>query len=238
MVEALDIRERGALKGGQPQFSQRRLWMQLQAFGGCRDAGPPARALEEAGVEGVLYEDLQDPCGVGLLVLSEDPDFLVSRLRGLLRKPPFARLRFKPEYSMLGRTYSLGHEPDLDDWLRARPRRTALNREWPWAIWYPLRRTGAFNALAPEEQVPILREHGKIGRAFGEADHAHDIRLACFGVDKNDNDFVIGLVGKELHPLSACVEAMRKTRQTSQFIQAMGPFFVGKAAWRSPSADR
>jgi len=32
--------------------------------------------------------------------------------------------------------------------------------------------------------------------------------------------------GRELHPLSH-VQAMRKTRQTSEFIAEMGPFFVG-----------
>ena len=48
-------------------------------------------------------------------------------------------------------------------------------------------------------------------------DYAHDIRLACYGLDKNDNDFVIGLIGKELHPLSHVVQAMRTTRQTAEF---------------------
>ena len=40
-------------------------------------------------------------------------------------------------------------------------------------------------------------EHGSIGRAYGHEDHAHDIRLACHGLDRNDNDFITGLVGKE-----------------------------------------
>ena len=39
--------------------------------------------------------------------------------------------------------------------------------------------------------------------SFGAGDLAHDIRLACHGLDKDDNDFVIGLIGKELYPLSA-----------------------------------
>jgi len=58
------------------------------------------------------------------------------------------------------------------------------------------------------------------------------VRLACFGMDKNDNDFVIGLIGKELYPLSACVQAMRRTRQTSTLMEHMGPFFIGKAVWQ------
>ena len=114
-----------------------------------------------------------------------------------------------------------------------KPKRAATDPDLQWAIWYPLRRKGEFSALPPEEQAPILREHGKIGHAFGEAGFAQDIRLACFGLDKNDNDFMIGLTGKELYPLSACIQAMRRTRQTSRYIEAMGPFFIGKAFWQS-----
>lgn len=233
MDESLDLREKGAAKGGERQACDRRLFMQLLAFGGCTDGGGLARALEQAGVEGVLYADVGDPRGVGLLTWSESPDFFATKLREFLSRPPFAALGQKLEYSMLGRTYALGHEPDLEDWLLRRPRRTVLDRESAWAVWYPLRRSGAFSALPPEEQAPILREHGKIGHAFGEAGYAQDVRLACFGLDKNDNDFVIGLIGRDLYPLSACVQAMRKTRQTSQFIQNMGPFFVGKVLWQS-----
>ena len=103
-----------------------------------------------------------------------------------------------------------------------------------WAIWYPLRRHGAFATLPHDEQGGILREHGRIGHAFGEAGLVQDIRLACFGLDRDDNDFVIGLIGRELHPLSACVQAMRSTRQTAQYMQHMGPFFLGRTLWQSP----
>ena len=157
----------------------------------------------------------------------------LSFSEGDLKTPEFAALTPKLEYSMLGRTYALGHEPDLQDWLLEKPKRAVTNRDSLWAVWYPLRRSGAFSALPPEELTPIMREHGKIGHAFGDAGYAQDVRLACFGLDKNDNDFVIGLIGAELYPLSACVQAMRKTRQTSQYIQQMGPFFVGKAIWQS-----
>ena len=64
------------------------------------------------------------------------------------------------------------------------------------------------------------------------ADLAHDIRLACHGLDVHDNDFVVGLVGKDLHPLSAVVQAMRKTQQTSLYLDRLGPFFVGRAVWQ------
>lgn len=234
MAANLDLREKGAIRNGERLTSSERLFMQLLAFGGCADAAALAKALAAARVESVLYEDIHDPRGVGLLTWSRDPNFFAGELRKFLLTPPFASLACKPDYSMLGRTYAIGHEPDLEAWLFERPSRTVLNPAWPWAVWYPLRRAGAFSALAPEEQGPILNEHGKIGRAFGEAGYAHDVRLACFGLDRNDNDFVIGLVGSDLHPLSACVQAMRRTQQTSRYIEAMGPFFVGRAAWQSP----
>ena len=104
---------------------------------------------------------------------------------------------------MLGRTYALGYEPDLAEAILHRPRRTVLNKDWPWAVWYPLRRSGRFAQLPPEEQRVILAEHGAIGMSFGAGDYAHDIRLACYGLDKNDNDFVIGLLGKDLYPALA-----------------------------------
>jgi chlorite dismutase len=107
-----------------------------------------------------------------------------------------------------------------------------MNTELPWHVWYPLRRTGAFAKLEPQEQGAILREHATIGMAYGQAELAHDIRLACHGLDADDNEFVIGLVGRELHPLSHLVQTMRKTKQTSEFIAKMGPFFVGLVAHR------
>ena len=45
---------------------------------------------------------------------------------------------------------------------------------------------------------------------------------------------MIGLVGHDLHPLSHRVQALRKTVQTSQYIQTLGPFFVGHALWQAP----
>jgi chlorite dismutase len=165
--------------------------------------------------------------------MSEDPAFFVGPFRELLNSGAFGEVKLKPELTMLGRTYASGFEADLDEWLLRRPRRTVLNPAWPWGIWYPLRRTGGFARLSPQEQGTIIREHSVLGRAYGEADLAHDVRLACHGLDAHDNDFVIGLVGRELHPLSHLVHAMRKTVQTSQYIHTLGPFFVGHALWQS-----
>lgn len=236
-MDKIDIREKGAVRDGERLVSDRRLFMQLLAFGGCTDTKPLVKALAKAGFESVLYEDVNDPQGLALLTWNQDPGFFVTGLRRFLLIPPFISLIPKLEYTMLGRTYAIGHEPNLEEWLLQKPRLTVLNTEWPWAVWYPLRRAGSFASLSPEEQAPILGEHGRIGHAFGESGLAHDVRLACFGLDKNDNDFVIGLIGSQLHPLSACVQAMRKTSQTSKYIQNMGPFFAGKAVWQSPAGE-
>ena len=60
-----------------------------------------------------------------------------------------------------------------------------------------------------KKQRTILAEHGEIGMRFGAADYVHDVRLACDDLDRDDNDFVIGLIGKALFPLSA-LRAMRE----------------------------
>jgi chlorite dismutase len=231
--EPPDLAEKGGNRNGQPQRSDDRLFMQLLAFGDCHDARQLVSALDASGITGVLYEDVNDPHGVALLTLSQDPNEFLDRVRRLLNVEPFASLTQKPEYTMMGRTYSIGYEPDLQDTLLHRPRRTVLNKGDRWAVWYPLRRSGRFANLPPEEQRVILAEHGAIGMSFGAADLAHDIRLACHGLDVHDNDFVVGLIGKDLFPLSAIVQTMRKTQQTSLYLERLGPFFIGRALWQS-----
>ena len=221
------------MKDGQPQRIERAAVHAVSGVRRLRDAAPLAHALERAKIAGVLYEDVNDPRGVGVLTFSEDPDYFLDRVRPVLNGPGFSVLVQKPEYTMLGRTYSIGYEPDLPDVLLHRPRRTVLNPAWKWGVWYPLRRSGKFAQLPADEQRVILAEHGTIGMSFGAGDYAHDIRLACHGLDKDDNDFVIGLIGKDLYPLSALVQTMRKTQQTSLYLERLGPFFVGRALWQA-----
>jgi len=97
-----------------------------------------------------------------------------------------------------------------------------------------LARTGAFNRLSRDEQGKMMIEHAMIGMSYGEAGHAFDIRLECHGIDRNDNEFVLGLVSGKLHRLSRLVKDMRRTRQTAEFMEKMGPFFIGRAIWQSP----
>lgn len=231
-----DIDEHGSPIDGEPQTMTQRLFMQLQAYGDCEDAGSVVRAVESAQLPAVVYEDVNDPRGVAVLTWSAEPAHFVGPFRQLLRGEPFRSLTHRPQYTMFGRTYSLGYERSLQEWLFDKPIGNATNPDWPWAIWYPLRRSGRFMQLEEAEQRKILMEHGHIGMAFGAADFAHDIRLACQGLDAADNDFVIGLTGKELYPLSAIVQAMRKTTQTSQYLEKLGPFLVARAIYQSTGA--
>jgi chlorite dismutase len=230
---APDITEKGAPIDGAPQTSNERLFMQFLAFGDCADTAPLIAALERAGFDAVVYEDLNDPRGVGVLTFHKDTNHFIDAVRPVLLAEPFASLTPKEEFTMFGRTYSLGYEQDLEDTLFHRPRRTVLNKDWNWVVWYPLRRSGKFETLEKDHQMSILREHGVIGMSFGGADLAHDVRLACHGIDKNDNDFVIGLIGDDLYPLSKIVQTMRTTEQTSQYLDRLGPFFVGRVKWQS-----
>jgi chlorite dismutase len=210
------------------------LFLQVMVFGECADSRAVADHIAGAGVQGVVYEDLNDPRGVAVLTLSTNPNVFLDTVRPLLHSGPFDGLTLRPDFTMFGRTYALGYEPDLRDTLVERPRRTVLNQAWRWAIWYPLRRSGTFEQLPAEQQRTILAEHGAIGMTYGAADYVHDVRLACHGLDRDDNDFVIGLIGKDLFPLSAIVQAMRKTQQTALYLDRLGPFFVGRAIWQSP----
>lgn len=230
-VKPPDLRE----KGGNLQHSDRRLFMQLLCFANCPYTSDLIEAAKDLDLDAVVYEDLNDPTGAALLTWSEDPADFARQLRPLARN--IGKATVKQGMTMLGRSYSLGYEPDLDETLIRRPIRHATNPAWPWAVWYPLRRKGDFSRLDLEKQGAILKEHGIIGMGFGAGDFAHDIRLACHGLDTNDNDFVIGVMGKELAPLSKLIETMRKTQQTALYIEKLGPFFVGHAVWRSGDDD-
>jgi chlorite dismutase len=227
-----DLSEKGRDAAGRAISLDRRLFMQLLVFGRARDEVALIAALEAASFPATFYRDANDPWGVGLLTWNEQPAFFTGELRAFLRRAPFSELELKPAFTMLGRTYSVGYEADLPHVLFDRPIRRATQAETPWHVWYPLRRKGSFEKLPPAEQREILGEHGALGARFSAGGFGNDIRLDCRGIDANDNDFVIGLIGKELFPLSAMVQAMRGTRQTSEFLERLGPFFVGHAVWR------
>jgi chlorite dismutase len=229
----IDVNEYGGKKDGVKQAMNRRLFMQLLVFrvpaGRAADAvgaGLLSR-LRESKIPGVVYADAMDPRSLGLLSWGEDPSCFVRKVRPLFAEELLATAELRDDYAMIGRTYATGHEPELEWTLLRRPIENVTNDKLCWHVWYPLRRKGSFARLEPIDQSHILREHAALGIAYGQAELAHDVRLACHGLDAGDNEFVIGLVSKDLHPLSHLVQAMRKTRQTSEFIEKMGPFFVG-----------
>ena len=241
-LPTVDVNEYGGKKEGVRQAMNRRLFMQLLVFrtapgsepvsGGPKSAPDAIGAqlvstLRERKIPGVVYADAMDPRSLGLLTWSEDPALFIRDVRPLFAEPFLSNATLRDDFAMVGRTYSTGHEPELEWSLLRRPVENVVNEKYRWHVWYPLRRKGMFAKLEPIDQSHILREHAALGMAYGGQELAHDIRLACHGIDAGDNEFVIGLVGKELHPLSHLVQAMRKTRQTSEFIEKMGPFFVG-----------
>jgi len=231
--EQLDLSEKGRMKDGTVISLDRRLFFQFFAFGNCFEINTITKFLRKSNIDGVLYIDINDPHGIGFLTMNENPSYFATTLREFLNEEPFKNLSIKSEFTMFGRTYSFGYETNLQETLLSGPKKKVLDPDWRWAIWYPLRRKKNFESLPEDEQRAILGEHGKLGFKFGKAGFAKDIRLSCHGIDKNDNDFVIGVIGKKLHPLSACIEAMRKTRQTSEYLESLGPFFVGRAVWQS-----
>ncbi len=227
--EPVDLREIGAPIDGEPQVSDRRLFFQLHVFEDCSDASALIELLEERRLNAVLYDDFNNPTGIGVLFITEDPVVLTTDARDLLAE--FQRVAnplYRAEMAMIGRTYASGREPNLEEWLLNRPLQNALNPEFPWAIWYPLRRNPEFYRLEHRERGRILGEHAMLGRSYAAGGYASDIRLACFGLDTNDNEFVIGLVGAELYPLSRLIQDMRQTEQTTKYIESLGPFFIGK----------
>jgi chlorite dismutase len=233
-LPTIDVNEYGGKREGARQVLDRRLFMQLLVFEvegrPDEEARQLAKRLADARVPSVVYADTMDPSSIGVLTWSQQPAHFVTAVRPHLQVPS---LRPRRDYAMLGRSYATGHEPDLEHALLRRAIENVSSEAYPWHVWYPLRRSGAFARLEPHDQGTILREHAQIGMAYGAQELAHDVRLACHGLDAEDNEFVIGLVGPELHPLSHLVQAMRKTRQTSEFIAKMGPFFVGYALHRT-----
>src|SRR5436190_17095814 len=79
--EPPDIFEKGGMKDGQTQRLNQRLFMQFLAFGGATNMPALRQGIHSAGLAGVLYEDVNDPRGIGLLTFSEDPAFFLDRVR-------------------------------------------------------------------------------------------------------------------------------------------------------------
>ena len=231
--EPVDLREVGAPINGKPQVSDQRLFFQLHIFKGSLhpDMINNVSILEKT-LATIFYDDLNNPAGFGVLFVADDPALLIQQSYSLGATLQDWGISYHPKMTMIGRTYSSGREPNLEEGLLNKPLQNVLNPDFPWAIWYPLRRKPEFYRLETRERGRILGEHAMLGRSYAAGGYASDIRLACFGLDTNDNEFVIGLVGPELYPLSRLVQDMRQTEQTTKYIESLGPFFVGKVRRR------
>ena len=84
-IEPPDLSEEGGLKHGVQQRSDERLFMQLFVFGGCSSVLAAASDLADVPIETVLYEDLNDPLGIGVLALARDPNAFIDTLRPALK---------------------------------------------------------------------------------------------------------------------------------------------------------
>lgn len=220
-----------AEKGHGGTVSNRRLYFQLRVLD-APDANQAhegiiklRESLRGVGKGWILYRDTCSAHSVGVLVWSEEPEDFALKLPNAIAS--CGKLVERRGWTMLGRTYANGHERDLEDFLLKKPARTLLCEDERWAIWYPMRRKGLFYLRPPAEQCDMLLTHASIGKSYADAGAAKDVRLKCYGIDEKDNEFVIGLIGKELFPLSRIVEDLRKTEHTSTYMQSLGPFFIG-----------
>jgi len=227
-------------KGHGGSSTSRRMFFQLRVL----DA-PDAKHAQEAVsrlklylkglLDGwIIYRDACSSHTLGLLVWTENPEDFALKLPGAIASA--GHLVERQGWTMLGRTYANGHERDLEDFLLDKPVRTVLGADEPWAVWYPMRRKGLFYLQPGKDQCEMLLHHASIGKSYGDSGAAKDVRLKCYGIDEKDNEFVIGLIGKNLASLSRIVEDLRKTQHTSTYMKTLGPFFVGLRAFSSTDA--
>src|SRR5690349_4957796 len=139
-LPAIDLNEYGGKIDGERQTLDRRLFMQLLVFAAPEGSEPAALskaladACTKADVRACTYDDANDPRGIGLLTWSETPEDFVTKVRPLFGKEPLRALRLRPEMTMLGRTYSSGHEPRLRWWLLEKPVENVTNPALGWAV--------------------------------------------------------------------------------------------------------
>ena len=231
------LREVGAVNmEGERQFATKRLYMQLRVLD-IKSSESVDQFIQDlksllSSIPCVLYRDSSSAGSIGLLVWADDPSLFTDALFDALTDTRIAgRFTERTGWTMFGKTYSNGHEKDLQEYLFKKPIRNVCKDEWEWALWYPLRRRGPFYVQPAADQCRMLLHHAAIGKAFSDVGAAHDVRLKSFGIDGKDNEYVVGIIGDNLHCLSRVVEEMRKTRHTAEFLESLGPFFVGKKIW-------
>ncbi len=204
-------------------------FMQLLVFTDCADLTPIGGPLEHLELDCVLYKDLNDPQGIGLLALADDPDDLVQDLRDVLSARVFRVLMQRHELTMIGRCFSAPNG-SLEE-----PSAVLGNGDWPWAVWHPMRGTAELSALDESKQRQVFEALIEAGEA-SSSDLGH-ICLKSHGLDRSGNEFVHGLHGRDLGEISAFIETMKRAEHHAANIASSGPFFVGRAVRSGEAAS-
>ena len=114
------------------------IFVQLLAFHAPRGVEQDVGfALGAQKIGSIVYEDLGDPRGIGVLTWTERPDDLVTIVRPVLADPTFD-LALRPELAMTGKADGKAIE-------------TIADARRPWAIWFPRRAAGAYEPSAAHE---------------------------------------------------------------------------------------
>src|SRR5829696_2841442 len=98
-IQPPDLCEKGGMKDGVPQRSDDRLFLQLLVFTGDADAAGVASHVERAGIEGVVYENVNDPRGIGILSLTRTPETFVTQVRPVLNSGPCTALTLLSDFT-------------------------------------------------------------------------------------------------------------------------------------------
>jgi chlorite dismutase len=212
-------------------MSDNTLFVQLQVFDIEPAAGPRAivsalsRRLREKRIDGVIYGDANDHRGIGLLTWASDPAAILENVHALLGGKRFSALTPRPGWVMFGRVSGESAEglPDV-----------VLHAEQRWATWYPMRNKAEWGTLDQAKKAAAQKEHGAVAKEFVDSDKVSYVRLSCNGLDPEDNDHIFGLTATSLEDISLLQEAMRGTSQIANYVDKIGPVFVGRKVWQNP----
>jgi chlorite dismutase len=215
-------------------MSDNTLFLQLQIFDIEPAAGPRAmvsalsRRLREKRIDGVIYGDANDHRGIGLLTWAADPGDILDNVHALLGGKRFSALTPRPGWVMFGRVSgdAAANTPEV-----------LLNGDRNWAAWYPVRNKAEWALLDDAAQAKVHKAHGTVAKSFTDDGRVAYVRLACHGIDPEDNDQIFGLTAGSLMDISLLQEAMRGTAQVATHVSKMGPVFVGRKIWQNPAVE-
>ncbi len=197
------------------------LFVQLLVFTDCAEITPLLLPLDHLSLDFVVYKHFNDPQGIALLAMTDDPELIVTDLRDMVCSRAFRILMQRPDLTMTGRTWDGSGRPS--DQLAA----VVKNAERSWGLWYPMRGTPAFAGLDEAEQSTVL---DSITSAAGlNADEFGQVWLKSHALDHGGNQFIHGVHARSPRHLSYFVEAITRTEQYTEHIAGAGPFFVGRA---------